>query len=57
MLLPCRGGPHTSLMFCTNGVLLRMLTQGEGLDDVTHIVVDEVKVSLYACMHQSAKSL
>ena len=27
----CRGGPHSSLMFCTNGVLLRMLTQGEGL--------------------------
>lgn len=25
-----RGGPHSSLMFCTNGVLLRMLTQGEG---------------------------
>lgn len=29
-------------MFCTNGVLLRMLTQGEGLQGVTHIVVDEV---------------
>jgi hypothetical protein len=26
-----RGGPQSSLMFCTNGVLLRMLTQGEGL--------------------------
>lgn len=29
-------------MFCTNGVLLRMLTQGEGLQGVTHIIVDEV---------------
>jgi len=29
-------------MFCTNGVLLRMLTQGDGLEGVTHIVVDEV---------------
>jgi ATP-dependent RNA helicase DHX36 len=29
-------------MFCTNGVLLRMLTQGDALEGVTHIVVDEV---------------
>ncbi len=29
--LESRGGPHSSIMFCTNGVLLRMLTQGEGL--------------------------
>lgn len=29
-------------MFCTNGVLLRMLTSGQGLKDVTHIVVDEI---------------
>lgn len=38
----CSGGPASSLMFCTNGVLLRMLTQGEGLQGVTHIIVDEV---------------
>lgn len=38
----CRGGPHSSLMFCTNGVLLRMLTSGDGLEGVTHIVVDEI---------------
>ena len=38
----CSGGAHSSLMFCTNGVLLRMLTQGEGLDGVTHIVADEI---------------
>lgn len=42
-----RGGPHSSLMFCTNGVLLRLMTQGEGLEDVTHIVVDEVGSLLY----------
>ncbi len=29
-------------MFCTNGVLLRMLTHGEGLAGVTHIIVDEI---------------
>jgi HrpA-like RNA helicase len=36
------GGPASSLMFCTNGVLLRMLTHGEGLAGVTHIIVDEI---------------
>ena len=29
-------------MFCTNGVLLRALTHGEGVGGVTHVVVDEV---------------
>lgn len=29
-------------MFCTNGVLLRVLTSGDGLEGVTHIVVDEI---------------
>ena len=24
-------------MFCTNGVLLRMLTRGDGLSDITHV--------------------
>lgn len=38
----CRAGAHSSLMFCTNGVLLRMLTGRHGLQDVTHIVVDEI---------------
>lgn len=38
----CRGGPHSSLMFCTNGVLLRALTHGEGLEGITHVIVDEV---------------
>ena len=42
MYVVFRGGPHSSLMFCTNGVLLRMLTSGDGLEGVTHIVVDEI---------------
>ena len=33
----CRGGPQSSLMFCTNGVLLRMLTRGDGLSNITHV--------------------
>ena len=33
--LESKGGPHSSIMFCTNGVLLRMLTQGEGLQVCT----------------------
>lgn len=38
--LDSKGGPASSLMFCTNGVLLRMLT-GAGrtpLEHVTHLV-------------------
>lgn len=42
MCVVFRGGPHSSLMFCTNGVLLRMLTSGDGLEGITHIVVDEI---------------
>ena len=36
----CRGGPDCSLLFCTNGVLLRMLTAGgeDPLAEVTHLV-------------------
>ncbi|EFN52009.1 hypothetical protein CHLNCDRAFT_139551 [Chlorella variabilis] len=53
--LESRGGPASSLMFCTNGVLLRMLTAGarggggggggparDPLASVTHLVVDEI---------------
>ena len=38
----CRAGPDTSCVFCTNGILLRMLTQPQGLERVTHLVMDEV---------------
>jgi HrpA-like RNA helicase len=45
--LDSKGGPGSSLMFCTNGVLLRMLTGGGSgrenpLSNVTHLVVDEI---------------
>lgn len=49
--LETRAGKHTALLFCTNGVLLRKLTQADtvacdgssdGLQGVTHIVVDEI---------------
>lgn len=33
---------ETKLLFCTTGVVLRRLGSGDGLKDVTHIVVDEV---------------
>eukprot|EP00884_Botryococcus_braunii_P000922 jgi/Botrbrau1/10830/Bobra.0025s0009.1 len=40
--LDSKGGPGSSLMFCTNGVLLRMLTHGDELTEVSHIIVDEI---------------
>jgi len=36
------GSENTSLMFCTNGVLLRQITHGAGLEGVTHVVCDEI---------------
>lgn len=36
--------PKTKLLFCTTGVVLRRLSSGDALSDVTHIVVDEVLV-------------
>ena len=35
----------TKLLFCTTGVLLRRLSSGDKLDNVTHVVVDEVDPS------------
>jgi len=44
--LESRAHARTALLFCTNGVLLRKLTQAgggeDGLEGVSHIVVDEV---------------
>ncbi|KAI0778819.1 P-loop containing nucleoside triphosphate hydrolase protein [Trametes elegans] len=34
--------PRTKILFCTTGVVLRRLGSGDRLDDVTHIIVDEV---------------
>ncbi|EIN13864.1 P-loop containing nucleoside triphosphate hydrolase protein [Punctularia strigosozonata HHB-11173 SS5] len=33
---------YTKLLFCTTGVVLRRLAAGDSLDDVTHVVIDEV---------------
>ncbi|PPQ64076.1 hypothetical protein CVT24_008889 [Panaeolus cyanescens] len=33
---------RTKLLFCTTGVVLRRLSDGDGLRDVTHVIVDEV---------------
>jgi len=32
----------TKLLFCTTGVLLRRLSNGDDLSSVTHVIVDEV---------------
>ncbi|KZV16627.1 hypothetical protein F511_12083 [Dorcoceras hygrometricum] len=54
--LESRGGTHSSLVFCTNGVLLRVLVgkgigrtkkkgskkMADGLSGITHIIVDEI---------------
>ena len=36
----------TKLLFCTTGVVLRRLGSGDGLKDVTHVIVDEVCILL-----------
>lgn len=33
---------RTKLLFCTTGVVLRRLASGDKLQDVTHVIVDEV---------------
>ena len=38
--------PQTKILFCTTGVILRRLGSGDKLDNVTHIIVDEVLVLL-----------
>ena len=37
-----KASPQTRLMFCTTGIALRRLAVGDGLEGVTHVVVDEV---------------
>ena len=36
-------GPQTKILFCTTGVVLRRLGSGDKLNDVTHVIVDEVR--------------
>ena len=40
----------TKLLFCTTGVVLRRLASGDKLQDVTHVIVDEVS-TFYFCRH------
>ncbi|CAI9787125.1 unnamed protein product [Fraxinus pennsylvanica] len=47
--LESKGGKHSSLLFCTNGILLRVLVgrgasknTGNYVSDITHIIVDEI---------------
>ena len=35
----------TKLLFCTTGVLLRRLSIGDDLSNVTHVIVDEVSAN------------
>eukprot|EP00730_Choanoeca_flexa_P018088 TRINITY_DN8779_c0_g1_i1.p3 TRINITY_DN8779_c0_g1~~TRINITY_DN8779_c0_g1_i1.p3 ORF type:complete len:330 (+),score=67.56 TRINITY_DN8779_c0_g1_i1:4726-5715(+) len=37
-----RMGPNTKLLFCTTGLLLRLVTADPDLNYVTHVIVDEV---------------
>ena len=39
-------GNRTKLLFCTTGVVLRRLGAGDRLKDVTHVIVDEVPLSI-----------
>ncbi|XP_057545588.1 DExH-box ATP-dependent RNA helicase DExH6-like [Amaranthus tricolor] len=49
--LETKGGRHSSILFCTNGVLLRLLVSGASngsksratnFSEITHIIVDEI---------------
>ncbi|CDY29644.1 BnaA04g17830D [Brassica napus] len=43
--LQSKGGRHSSVVFCTNGILLRVLVgkgSGSYVSDITHIIVDEI---------------
>ncbi|KAJ6851738.1 DExH-box ATP-dependent RNA helicase DExH6 [Iris pallida] len=55
--LESKGGKHSSIMFCTNGILLRVLisrgrnlskektskkSKKDGLSEITHVIVDEI---------------
>ncbi|XP_059164775.1 ATP-dependent RNA helicase DHX29-like [Physella acuta] len=37
-----RRGPHTRLMYCTTGVILRQLHNADKFRGVTHLIIDEV---------------
>ena len=39
---------NTKLLFCTTGVVLRRLSTGDNLENVSHIVVDEVTLTSHS---------
>ena len=39
---------NTKLLFCTTGVILRRLSTGDDLENVSHIVVDEVRLTSHS---------
>ena len=43
---------RTKLLFCTTGVVLRRLASGDRLQDITHVIVDEVS-TFYFCRHDN----
>lgn len=47
-------GKDTKLLFCTTGVVLRRLSTGDSLQDVSHIIVDEVR--LQSTLHLCSKT-
>ena len=46
---------RTKLLFCTTGVVLRRLASGDRLQDITHVIVDEVS-TFYFCRHDNHSS-
>ena len=39
-----KASPKTKILFCTTGVVLRRLGGGDKLENVSHIIVDEVSM-------------
>jgi len=47
---------RTKLLFCTTGVLLRRLGSGDKLENITHVIVDEVS-SLSRMSHAVSQNI
>ena len=45
MRLDAASTRHTKLLFCTTGILLRRLASDAQLSAVSHVIVDEVRLS------------
>lgn len=51
-----KASKNTQLLFCTTGVVLRRLSTGDNLEDVSHVVVDEVGTKYMFCCYCSYNS-